>query len=107
MKLSIDITDCQTKQEQIIKIFNTLMDNKLMLSAKIYSIVFAQMNKKKVVEELTYSYMIKVFMEMNDPLPTKDEFEKALNQLKKVEVIYTDDKGRRRTTQLIKEVSNI
>lgn len=107
MKLSIDITDCQTKQEQIVKIFNTLMDNKLMLEAKIYSIVFAQMNKKKVVEELTYSYMTKVFMELNDPLPTKDEFEKALNQLKKVEVKYVDEKGRRRTTQLIKEVSNI
>lgn len=105
MQVKIDITDCKTKTEQITKIFNELMNKNLITEARIYSIVFAHLHKKQVAPNLKYADMCKAFLELKEIPPSEKDFMRAMKNLTKVEIKFTDEKKRRRSVNLIKETS--
>jgi len=103
LRLKIDITDCKSKEEQITRIFEELMDKKLIVEARIYSIVFTYLNETKSAPNLTYTDMQKAFLAMKELPPTEIEFSKALKNLMNVEIKFMDGK-QRRSVALIKGV---
>lgn len=107
MQIKIDITECKTKEEQIAKIFEGLMDRKLITEARIYSLVFAHLHKKQVAPNLTYADMCKAFVEMKEIPPNETDFRKAMKNLAKTEIKFTDEKKKRRSVNLIKETPNV
>lgn len=103
MRLKIDITDCENKDAQIARIFEKLMDKKLIIEARIYSIVFAYLNKTKSAPNLSYADMQKAFLTMQEIPPTEEEFTKAIKNLTNVEIKFMEGR-KRRSVNLIKEV---